>query len=802
MFDLTQLIKEPTRVTKTTSSILDLILVSDQNKISHSGVSCIGVSDHQLTFCTRKIKKNPVNKHNGVKLRSLKNYTKENFENKLEQVNWNEVTVCDNVDTAWSIFKTKLLSVIDEIAPVKNVRIKQNTNPWMTDEIIQLIQERNTALKKFRKTKENTWYDTYLYLRNQVQYKKTKAKSDYFTNQINEHKNHPKKLWKTLNSMGTSSTSGTKAQNIGIQVNNEIVFDKPTVANVFNDFFSTIATRLVDQLPGQLGKYGFAHLVSYYQNFNVSKDCFCLCGVTEDKVSKILSNLNSNKATGLDQLPSRFIKDGAKFITTPLTFIVNLSISSSRIPDDLKAAKITPIYKKNSKTEAGNYRPVSILSIISKVFEKAVYEQVDHYLSDNKLLYEYQSGFRTSYSTDTCLIHLTDYIKQEQDKGNYTGMVLIDLQKAFDTVDHKILLQKLEALGFQKTTIEWFESYLNGRLQCVDIGGTLSTPAIVTCGVPQGSILGPLLFLIYVNDMPSAVSCKLLLYADDSALLVSGKDPADIQQRLSSELQSIREWLIDNKLSLHLGKTESILFGSKQRLKQHDSISVTCAGNTIGSKSCVKYIGIDLDQSLSGDHIVDKVVNKSNAKIKFLYRQARNVNLETKKLLTSALIQCHYDYAASSWYSGLTKRNKRRLQISQNKLIRFLLNAPPRTHIGPTEFRQVNMLPVDLRVTQLKLNHVYNIINNSAPNYLTSSFTLRTSLHNNNHNTRSGSLSLVIPSVKSFGGTSFFYTGAKLWNDVPIQTQSSTTKPTFKRSLKAHLFHWLEQQDQNPCIFF
>ena len=510
--------------------------------------------------------------------------------------------------------------------------------------------------------------------------------------------------------------------------------------------------------------------------------------------------LNSNKATGLDLIPSRFLKDGAMFITTPLTYIVNLSISSSQIPDDLKTARITPIYKKNSKMEAGNYRPVSILSIISKIFEKVVYEQLDHYLSENKLLYEFQSGFRSSYSTDTCLIYLTDIIKQEQDKGNYTGMVLLDLQKAFDTVDHQILLTKLEALGFQKPTIEWFKSYLHGRLQPVDIGGTLSTPAIVTCGVPQGSILGPLLFLIYVNDMPSAVSCKLLLYADDSALLVSGKDTAEIQQRLSSELESVREWLIDNKLSLHLGKTESILFGSKHRLKNHDTIDVTCAGNTITSKTCVKYIGLDLDQSLSGDFIADKVISKSNAKLKFLYRQARNVNLETKKLLISALIQCHFDYASASWYSGLTKNNRRRLQITQNKIIRFLLNAHPRTHIGPNEFRLVNMLPVELRVDQLKLNHVFNILNNTAPSYLTANFQLKTSHHSTN--TRSGPLSLVIPPVKSFGIKSFFYTASKLWNSLPGQIQTSTSKSIFKKAVTQHLHTRSISQESNSFISF
>lgn len=199
------------------------------------------------------------------------------------------------------------------------------------------------------------------------------------------------------------------------------------------------------------------------------------------------------------------------------------------VPDDLKSARVVPLFKKSDKTEVGNYRPVSILSIISKVFEKVVYDQIESYLNDKKLLYKFQSGFRTRYSTDTCLIHLTDFLKFQMDKGNLIGMVLLDLQKAFDTVDHSILLMKLEALGLSQDIIRWFHSYLSDRQQLVDVSGTFSSCAGIRCGVPQGSILGPLLFLIYVNDMSGAITNKLLLYADDSAILVADKQISTIE---------------------------------------------------------------------------------------------------------------------------------------------------------------------------------------------------------------------------------------------------------------------------------
>ena len=204
-----------------------------------------------------------------------------------------------------------------------------------------------------------------------------------------------------------------------------------------------------------------------------------------------------------------------------------------------------------------------------------------------------------------------DYIRILKSKGNYVGMVLLDLQKAFDTVDHEILCNKLEAMGINFT--KWFKSYLGGRQQIVIANETRSDPGIVTCGVPQGSILGPLLFLCYVNDMPISIKCKLLLYADDSALIVSGSDPQTIADKLSEELESCRKWLMDNKLSLHLGKTEAILFGSKRILRNVESFKIRCGEEIIKRVKSAKYLGVQIDENLSGDSIVKEIIKKANA---------------------------------------------------------------------------------------------------------------------------------------------------------------------------------------------
>ena len=220
-------------------------------------------------------------------------------------------------------------------------------------------------------------------------------------------------------------------------------------------------------------------------------------------------------------------------------------------------------------------------------------------------------------------------------------MVLIDLQKAFDTVDYTILTTKLNAIGIDDSAGSWFKSYLTGRKQVVKINGRLSTTGNITCGVPQGSILGPLLFNIYVNDMITSVNCDLFLYADDSTLLVSGKNPAVIQNSLSIELNAIRGWLEENKLSIHLGKTESILIASKIRLARADSLKISCGSVAIESKSKITYLGLTFDNDMSFSSMGNSVIKKVNAKLKFLYRKSAFFGTNERKLLCSALVNPH-----------------------------------------------------------------------------------------------------------------------------------------------------------------
>ena len=296
--------------------------------------------------------------------------------------------------------------------------------------------------------------------------------------------------------------------------------------------------------------------------------------------------MNVSKATGLYGLSARFLKDGTSQISA-IAHNITVSLYSGRIFDDMKTARVAPLQKKKSKSEPGNYRLVSILTVMLKILEKNVHKQLENYFRSEKLLYDYKSGFRNSYSTDFCLTHLTDKIRFAMDKGNYTDMVMIALQKAIDTVDHDILLNKLKAIGLDDFSTSWFSSYLKNIFQKTEVDGIFSDPMVVPCGVPQGSILAPLLFLIYVNDMEAAVSCRLFLYADDSALLVSGTSVSVIEETLGHGLPFLSELLVDNNLSIHLGKSESILFGSNEKICKQSTMKIICGDKEVAAKDNV-----------------------------------------------------------------------------------------------------------------------------------------------------------------------------------------------------------------------
>ena len=345
--------------------------------------------------------------------------------------------------------------------------------------------------------------------------------------------------------------------------------------------------------------------------------------------------------------------------------------------------------------------------------------------------------------------------------------------------------------------MKWFSSYLSDRKQFVDVQGTFSSEESVSCGVPQGSILGPLLFTLYVNDMSSAVNCDLCLYADDSMLLVSGKNVNEIEKTLESEMNEISKWLQENKLSLHLGKTESILFGSVRKLKKVSKMKITCNNIDIEAKSTVKYLGVALDQDMTGKTMGTSVVKKINSVLKFLYRKSSFFKFRNRKLLCSALLQSRFDYGHNFYYRGLYKEIQLKLQTAQNKMIRFILNYDSRQHLYFKDFVKTGCLSVDKRYEYLSANLMYNIFYGLAPSYLCH-FERVDNLHS--YGTRHSVLSYVLPEIKTHGGKTFMYNGAKLWNSLPVSLRSIESRDNFKIKCKKFFFDQMKNIENSQFV--
>ena len=327
---------------------------------------------------------------------------------------------------------------------------------------------------------------------------------------------------------------------------------------------------------------------------------------------------------------------------------------------------------------------------------------------------------------------------------------------------------------------------MTGRTQCVEIGGCKSDFLPISCGVPQGSILGPLLFLVFINDMKISITCDLSLYADDSALLFSHKDASVIGERLSKELALCNQWLVDNKLSLHVGKTECILFGSKRRLKGATDFSVNLDGNAVTQVFHAKYLGVLLDSNVNGSLHAANLLKVSHGRLAFLYRNASLLDSHTRKILCSALIQPFLDYCCSSWYDGLPALSKTRLETFQRKMVRFILGFDNRHHVGPTEFRSLNWLTIPDRVLFFKLTHLFKIRKGRAPNYLRTRFTSVSDTHA--YRTRSSHVNFHLSGPFASVPASFAFSSAKQWNALPNRIKEIESLVSFKRELRKYLF--------------
>ena len=357
-----------------------------------------------------------------------------------------------------------------------------------------------------------------------------------------------------------------------------------------------------------------------------------------------------NKSSGLKDIHTRFLKTGADVLAAPLTYIFNLSLHTAIIPRPWKSATVTPLHKDGSVSDPNNFRPISVLPVVMKIFERAVHSQIYQHLSTNKLLSSHQSGFRPGHSTMTCLLDVSDFILGNMDHGSLTCGVFLDLSKAFDLIDHSILKSKLAHVGIIDHALHWFDNYLTGRTQSVCVNGASSEPMDLNSGVPQGSVLRPLLFLIFINDLPNCVKqSKVVLYADDTALFFANKDVMTIERVLQEELNFLNNWFHKNGLIVNCSKTNFMVFGTSQRLVKTSRPVLMLSDSFLPVKEFSKYLGVIFDSNLNWHGHIDTIASKVSRRLGLLSRIRKYISIDVCKHLHNSIVQPLYEYCNIVW---------------------------------------------------------------------------------------------------------------------------------------------------------
>ena len=469
--------------------------------------------------------------------------------------------------------------------------------------------------------------------------------------------------------------------------------------------------------------------------------------ITSSNVFSMLSKLSKSKATGLDRITARLLRECPDLIADSLCLIFNHSINSGVFPDEWKCSKVIPLFKQGKRHDPNNYRPISIIPVVAKVFERIIYDQVKAFIDENKLFFKNQSGFRSLHSTVTALLEATNDWAYNIDCSNVNAVVFLDLKKAFDTVDHETLVSKLNAYGIRHGANDWFKSYLSDRTQKSLVNGFLSEDRFISRGVPQGTILGPLLFLLYINDLPNCLNhSHPRMFADDTHLTYSAANVHDIEQKLNQDLKSVSEWLAANKLTLNTSKTEFMLIGSRQRIRtSHSSPTLTINGAPIKRVDCVKSLGLNIDENLSWNKHIDKISKKIASGIGALKRMRPFVPSSTLKYIYSSVIQPHFDYCCVVW-DNCSKSSADELQKLQNRAARILTFSNYDTN-ADLLIKRIGWRKLDSQRKIQKVTMIYKSLNGLNPDYLQPLFNYRNSVINYTLRDTEGKLTIPMPRV-------------------------------------------------------
>ena len=707
----------PTRLTQCNGTLIDNFFLKMSQNFSYSiaGVLRHQISDHLPYFIIIDYFSCPKPKSKLLSVNLCSRNSFENFKKDLQDPNTMhnlQQIMGKDTDESYNQFNSILTPIINKHFPRKKVRFKKHKHKkskWITFGILKSISYRDKMYSKFKNTPEND--ENYNARKiNLATYNKIlkqcirQAKCDYFHKCFQNFRHDISKTWKTINDI-LNRTDNKKDFPKHFVINEAIVKDRNLIANEFNKYFVEIGTRLAEDIDRPSG----VTFESYFNHLNVTSE-FKFQTVNEEIVLKVIDNLKPKTSYGTDMISNKLLKHVKNELLNPITNLINQTLSTGKFPKLLKIAKISPIFKKGDDTLLSNYRPVSVLPSVSKVFEKVIYNQIYEYFTDKKLLYNSQYGFRKNHSTEYAAMELIDRVIKEMDLYKIPINIYLDLSKAFDTLDHNILLSKLSFYGINGRALELIKSYLSDRFQFVMFEDIRSNLMEIKCGVPQGSILGPLLFIIYMNDLQfSSTQFNMVIYADDTALCTTLNLDSTNQKKLNAELKLINQWLQINKLSLNVSKTKAMLFHTPQRKVTYPTLKID--NHKIEFVSKFNYLGIIIDENLNWNVHIETLTKKISKTIGIINKLKNQLPTETLLNIYNALVASYLNYGIAVWGWKLEKLLK-----LQKKAVRAITRSAYTAHSSPL-FKKLNILNViDMRAL-CDLKFCYKYVKKQLPKY-------------------------------------------------------------------------------------
>ena len=769
---------------KKSRSTLDHIITNyDKNKVT-SGILCNPISkDHLPVYAILKcnsasnIDKDETKYVNSKTWQKIDDTKKDMFLTELEHA-LSQIDLSEHPDNILFNLTKLTKSSIDKCFPPKklsNRAKKRAEQPWVNKELAIQEQKQNSLFRKFVQSQNPLDHKNYSVFRKQLSKKIKKRKKAYFRELIKEanSKKDFRKTWQAINRVLKRGKKELVCPKSVVQ-NGIPIKCKKQIANIMNKHFTCVGRKLADKLQDTEKSFSaFLH--------NACKKTLFLGDIGLHEIIEEILGICITKAMGFDDIPPKVIKWAPHLFAPILHVLYNKCLHMGYYPSNMKIARVVPIHKEDDKNNVNNYRPISVLTQFNRIFERILAKRLMNFFEANNIISSKQFGFLKKHSTEHAILDLKEFIMENLNKQEISAVLFLDLQKAFDSVNHKILLQKLLHYGVRGPPLELMTSYLTNRRQYTTVGGMKSDLDFVLWGVPQGSVLGPLLFILYINDLPKSSNMNAWLFADDSAMGLASSSFDDLQVCFNHEVNKAQEWLLANKLSVHYAKkTKYILFIPPHRVKEKPpDFMLKMSGKIIAQTDTYKYLGILFDEKLNWKPQIDKMCSKLSSVCGVISKVRHYLDRKSMMLIYNTLVESRLRYGLLGW-STASNQQLNRLRVLQNRALRYIDFSPIGTFMLPL-YSHYKTLPLSQLITLQQASHMYAQHYNQLPKVFRSYCTQPA----HRYETRYSKTNFFVSHSRSkLSEKSMKVIGPKVWLDIPENLKSLPFRKTFSKHLK------------------